>query len=151
MKMLRLNTIGRAILILGLILLFFSSFGGLRINLTIPAFLLIIGISFTEPKNVSNQVRESFKKPRLFLSMLGCLVLGLFCSSFLILQALTNVQWNEIYYFSPDIPSKLLSGAYGFPNFGFLLGLIFSLTLLTILIVDWVILGIKPDLKPNAS
>jgi len=152
MKMLRLDTVGRAILILGLILLFFSSFGGLKTSLTIPAFLLIIGMFFTKPKNVSNQVRRSSKKLNLLLTMIGCLELGLLCySSFLILQGLTNVQWDQIYYFSYDITPKLLDGFYGFPNFGFLLGLFFSLTLLAILIVDGVILGTKRDLKHNSS
>lgn len=147
--MLRFDKIGRAILVLGLILLFISSFGGLRINLIIPAFFLIIGILLDEPKKMSNQVKGAFKKPQLFPIMIGCLLLGLFCSSFIILLALANVKWNEIYYFSSDIPSKLLSGNNGLPNFGLLLGLIFSLTLLAILIIDRVILGINPDLKPN--
>ena len=135
MKKMGFDKVGRTILILGLILLFFSSFDGLRINLLIPTFLLIIGTSLGEPKKISNKVKESFKKPRLFPIMIGCLFLGLFCSSFVILQALKNFQWNEIYYFSPDIPSKILAGN-GFPSFSLLLGVIFSLTLLAILILD---------------
>lgn len=149
--MLEFDKVGKAILVLGLILLFFSSFDGLRVNLIIPAFLLIIGTSLAEPKRISNQVKESFKKLRLFRIMIGCLLLGLFCSSFVILQALKNVKWNEIYYFSSDIPSKLLSGGNGSASFGLLLGLILSLTLIAILILDRLILGIKPDLKCNSN
>ena len=133
MEMARFDKIGWVILVLGLIVLFFSSFGGLKINLIVPTFLLIIGLYCAETKNLTNQIRKSLERNHPFLIMIGSLVLGLFCSSFLMLLALTNVQWNEIYYFSPDILSKLLSNDNEFPNFGLLLGLIFSSTLLIIL------------------
>ncbi len=141
-----LRKISRVILVLGLILLIFSSFGGLKIDLSFQVVLLSLGIflcEFTE----KNHKKEVKKQEKLMLRlgtkhysissifMIGSLILGISSCCYLILKGMQEVQWNRIYYFSPQYVTKLVE-KYGFPDIGFKLGLILSASLLTIILFN---------------
>jgi hypothetical protein len=109
-----------------------------------------LGIVSIKSEESSNQeIKKSFKTLSLFLIMIGNLMFGLLYSSYLILQGLNSVQYEKIYYFTSQIMSQLRSGSLGFPNLGFLLGLLFSSTLVLILIIDWMLLS-ESEVKPKS-
>jgi hypothetical protein len=148
MNMLTLDKIGRVILIFGLILLLVYSFAGLETGQIISAMLLVVGVFFTKPKNMSTLVVKYFNNLYTFLTIIECLMFGLlFYTSVLFLKGLINVQWGQVYYFSPDVTPKLLAGSYGFPHFGLLVAFCFVLTLIMILLVDGATLRSWPQSK----
>jgi hypothetical protein len=120
------------------ILLIFSSFGGLQIDLRIQAPLLSFALLLSTYKERDIQATRASLSSGVSLIMLVGFILGIAFSSYLLFTGMEKVRWEEIYYFSPETVPQLQVGYYGFPNYDFLLGIIFSLIFSGIFIIGWI-------------
>jgi ABC-type uncharacterized transport system permease subunit len=126
------------ILIVGVILLIFTSFGGLQIDLRIQVLFLSLGILLSNFTERENQDTRTTLPAGVSVILLVVLVLGIAYASYLLVTGMEHVQWDEIYYFSSETVPQLQAGDYGFPNYDFLLGIIFSIILSAIFIISWI-------------
>ena len=133
-----LKPLGRLVLIVGVILLTFTSFGGLRVDVRVPILILSVGTLVSTFTEGGIQAPQESLPSYVSWALVSGLFLAIALASYLILTGMAEVRWEEIYFFSPDIVSRLQAGYYGFPNYDFLLGCIFSFLFSGIFIASWV-------------